>query len=94
MTGDPFEYGVELFAPVDEVDSTASTFNLTVMEVDRLIKESNLGYSEAAFRIYLFFRFVQLDIHTSILWLARSAELGNIIALGNMEKLKELSGGK
>lgn len=64
------------------------------MEVDCLIKESDLGYSEAAFRLYLYFRFVKLDMGTSILWLSRSAELGNIIALGNLEKLKEISGGK
>lgn len=94
MTGDPFEYGVELFAPGDEVDSTASTFNLTAMEVDRLVRDSEVGYSEAAFRLYLYFRFVKLDMGTSILWLSRSAELGDIIALGNLKKLKEIPDGK
>ena len=93
MSGDPFDMGEESLNFDGQLDSTASVYGLNDEEIRELIMRAESGDSDAAFRLYQFYRFSKMDMDAAIVWLSKSAELGNSTAVHNLEVIKRKSEG-
>lgn len=66
------------------VSSSATTFNLTEDELIKLEKETELGSSSSAFRLYQYYAFSNYDESKELYWLEIAAKLGSDVAQYNL----------